>query len=623
MPRPGRPESSQPARLIACALWIGLAYGLLEGIGFQLLRLAPWAASALNGTTPNILWIAPLEYAAAFGLIGLLVTVASRFYTSAPWDVVLVFLLIWIAAFLVVDLQDHHLANYASAALGCGVAVQIAFWYRRTPNRWAAGMMRTLPHLASVVVALFIATVAGSRIIESRGMRSAAPSRGANMPNVLLLVIDTQRADHLSTYGYSRKTTPRLDELAGEGVLFEQAHSSSSWTLPSHASLMTGRSPHEHRAGDPFRPFLDNRYPTLAEAFRQAGYVTGGFVANTYWAGRQVGLDRGFIRYEDHLRTVDDALFKPVLGRRFSWNVAPKFGWVNLPARQRADALNAHLLEWIDDAAERPFFAFVNYMDVHGPYLAPAPYATMFSDGAGLTKASEFELAPTTDEAAARMTNRLRQSIDSYDGSLAYLDHEIGELLGALDRRGLRSNTLVIVTSDHGESFGEHGLVNHGNSLYLDQTRVPLIIRFPGRVGAGIREPQPVSLTGLAATILSLTGHHHPGFTAEPFVTQPGVVSDEAPRVRTEVARRRSVPSRWPTSRGWTRALITERWHFIQSETGEKELYDLAADTGELHNLAHDGALQTVVADLDRELTRQMANDKRPVPGARVAAGVK
>jgi arylsulfatase A-like enzyme len=611
------PGGLTPRRIFACAVWIGLIYGLFEGAAYSVLRLLPWLASPLNGTTLDILWLDPLEYAVIFGGVGLVFAAASRLKPTSRWDVGLVAMLTGVAAYAFADLQDQHLANYATAALGCGVGLQAARWYRRQPDRWMHVMVATLPHVAALVALLAAVIIGGGHALESAALHRSTAADETH-PNVLLLVIDTERADHLSSYGYERRTTPNLDRLASEGVLFEHAHSPSSWTLPSHASIMTGQAPHDHHAGDPMRPFLDRRYPTLAEALRDAGYMTGGFVANTFWAGRQEGIDRGFIRYEDHMSTFNDAVFKPVLARKFAWELAPKFGWTKLAARPRAEDVNRHLLDWLDHIGKHPFFAFVNYMDVHTPYHVPEPYLTMFSTHNAT--AGSVELAPTSDLAAERLRSRIRDLIDGYDGSLVYLDQQIDALLAALKQRGLASNTLVIVTADHGESFGEHDFVSHGNSVYLVQTHVPLIMRFPGHLPAGIRDSRALSLTRLADTILALTNQHHPGFTGAPFMTRGGSpIASPEPTVLTEVARRRSVPKAWPTSRGWMRALIDDRWQFLLTEDGHKELYDLTADPNESNDRAGDHAMSSIVARFEQELDRMMNSE----PGDRGAMAIR
>src|SRR5690606_6332784 len=138
--------------------------------------------------------------------------------------------------------------------------------------------------------------------------------------------------------------------------------------------MFVGRALHDHQAGLMRRPFLDERFPTLAEELRQGGYATGGFVANTYWCGRQTGLDRGFIRYEDMFGNVGDAIARTSLGRLLAYDVLPRFRVMDVPGRKYAAEINSDLIDWIDDLDDRPFFAFVNYFDVHGPYLPPAPY---------------------------------------------------------------------------------------------------------------------------------------------------------------------------------------------------------------------------------------------------------
>jgi arylsulfatase A-like enzyme len=197
----------------------------------------------------------------------------------------------------------------------------------------------------------------------------------------------------------------------------------------------------------------------------------------------------------------------------------------------------------------------------------------------------------------------MQQAINGYDGSLVYLDREIGRLLDALQTRGLASNTLIVLTADHGDSFGEHGLVSHGNSLYIEQTHVPLIMRFPGHLPEGVRVPDPVSLTQLPTTVLRLIGRNDPRFAGMPLNEQSlGHRSD--PSVLTEVARRRQVPSHWPTSRGWTKSLVTDRWHFILSENGKDQLYDLRSDKGELENLADSSESGLLVKRFRDELAR-------------------
>lgn len=590
-------QPSPPARaLFGGAVTFGLLYGLLEGSLASAIRLIPPLAAPLNGTAIDIVWIAPVVYGTLFVAIGLLLGIGRRCWPSVRWDVALAATVAGLVVFLLIDLQDHRVSNWASAALGGGAAVQAARSARRRDSRWLLRVSRLMPLAAAAVVGLVIIVGGGSRWSEWIALRrlNAAPP-GA--PNVLLLVIDTQRADHLSSYGYSRPTTPNLDRLASEAVRFEQAHSPSSWTLPSHASMLTGRRPREHRAGEPMRPFLGRQFPTLPEALDQIGYATGAFVSNNVWLGRQVKLDRGFLHYDDFFEHGREALLKPLLMRKIAWEWAPAMGVRTLSEPRRADSVNAAMLEWIDGLSGRPFFAFLNYMDVHGPYLATPEFEGRFHDTGETPPQHAVTLGPTTDAEAAAFRARVRSNIDGYDSSLAYVDHEIQRLLDALEARHQLANTIVIVTSDHGESFGDHGLVHHGNSLYREQTHVPLLVRLPGGTGKTVTEP--VSLTRIPATILSLVGQPDARFpgTALTMPAAPGA------HAVTEVARRRFVPKGWPTSQGGLQSVFSEHWHFITSETGKRELYDLAADPAESTNLVDDTGTSRAVADLQHWLT--------------------
>jgi glucan phosphoethanolaminetransferase (alkaline phosphatase superfamily) len=289
-----------PRRLLQMGAWMGLAYGLLEGLGFSVLRLLPWVMSPVNGTSAYILWIAPIYYAAIFVVVAGGFVALARCFRRVAWDVALVFVLVALAGFLACSFPGRFVMNYASLIVGLGLSVQVSLrQYRKHRAAWSRVMVRTLPPLAIAVLIIAVGTIGMQQLREAVALARLPVVAGGAAPNVLLLVMDTQRADHLSSYGYHRPTSPRLDQLATEGVLFEHAHANSSWTVPSHASLMTGRFVWEHRTGDPWHPFLDGRHATLAEVLQRAGYATGGFVANTLWAGRHTGLHRGFIRYED------------------------------------------------------------------------------------------------------------------------------------------------------------------------------------------------------------------------------------------------------------------------------------------------------------------------------------
>jgi arylsulfatase A-like enzyme len=308
---------------------------------------------------------------------------------------------------------------------------------------------------------------------------------------------------------------------------------------------------------------------------RQAGYATGGFVANVFWGGRHTGLARGFMHYEDFYGTLGDALQRMTLVRAFP-GVLDRLG-VNLKGRKPAAVISRDFLNWEDGLGDRPFFAFLNFMDVHAPYLPPPEYEGRFGPRLPDLRRPAREVAargrslPPPDELAYR--------IDRYDESLTYLDASIGAMLDELERRGRLATTVVIVTSDHGEHFGEHGLVEHGKSLYIQETRVPLIISLPG-AHPGRRIARPVSTTRLAATIRDLAGLPASDLPGRSLFAPPG----HAEYVLSEMGSTGGEDS--PAGRGWLKSLVDGRWRYVRRESGRRELYDMATDLRDSINLA-------------------------------------
>jgi arylsulfatase A-like enzyme len=420
------------------------------------------------------------------------------------------------------------------------------------------------------------------------------------------------RADHLSGYGYGRPTTPRIDRFSTEGLTFLDAYSASSWTLPAHASLFTGRRMHEHRAGREGRPFLDARFPTLAEVLARAGYASGGFAANTFWCARHTGLDRGFAHYEDFYTHIGDTLARTVLGRMMAYDVLPRVGMLDIPGRQSAADVNDRALRWIDGLGDRPFFVFVNYMDVHGPYIPPPAYDGRYA-GTKLERrlGTDIEVGTVDQHTHVPEPAVLRASIDRYDESLSYLDEQVGRLLDELARRGVLDRTIVVFTSDHGESFGEHRFIHHGHSLYQEQIGIPLIVRFPSRVPAGAHDSRPVSLEQLPSLIAELAGIANGPFPYG-LPIQPDTKHADDTVAVSEVGRRRGVPPTWPTASGGLRSVQNEQWQLILNDAGAAELYDLATDPRQADNVAGDPRFADVLAKLRLRLATEVSE-----PGGR------
>jgi arylsulfatase A-like enzyme len=596
--------------LIALAAAFGLAYGFIEAVEVMVLSLVPGALTWFSGNTPYVAWVAPLVYGAAFTAIGFLFAVGAQVYPRGRWDTALVFVLLGLATFFAASLQGRLASDLHSAILAFGVGAQGSHWYSRRRERVLKAARRSRPFLAGGLVLAAAVTVGGGRILDSRKLRALPPAR-AGTPNVLLLVIDTQRADHLSLYGYPRNTSPRLDRLARESVVFENAYANSTWTLPTHATMFTGRLPFEHRAGVIGRSRLDGQFETLAEALGKQGYATGAFVANVFWVGRHTGLRRGFHRYEDFYGNIGDGFARTAIGRRISYDVLPHAGIVELPGRKSAEDINRALLRWLDRKGDRPFFAFANYFDVHTPLLPPPPYAGSYS---GLSERERRTYAIGLEELEGADTppsaDSLEAFVDLYDESIRYLDSQVGALVDSLAARGILDNTLVIVTSDHGESWGEHGLMFHAHSLYRELTHVPLIIRFPSRIPPG-RHSDPVGLDRIPATVAA--------FASLDAGTFPGssVFSDSAAREPAypvlQLPRRVGKATSKPSTRTDLSGIVTGLWYYIDPHRETPELY-MNSDTGQLRNLAADRAYADTVASLKAILS---ANER----GRRAAAG--
>jgi arylsulfatase A-like enzyme len=317
-------------------------------------------------------------------------------------------------------------------------------------------------------------------------LASACAPAGDARPNVLVVLVDTLRADKLGCYGNERGLSPEIDRLAAAGALFEHASAHAPWTLPSTASLLTSLYPRQHGAGGQLPRFthLARGVSTLPAVFKDEGYATASIV-NVAFLGKDFGLSRGF----DH---VDAKYFES--NRRV----------------RRAEKTTAAALDWLDarDAA-RPFFLLVHYFDPHAVYDPPQPFRRRFA--APSDRESGDFVFGTRDHMMALRAGRLSLRADVvaraealYDGEVAYTDSQVGRLLDGLDERGLDASTIVVLTADHGEEFLEHDGFEHGHTLYAELTHVPLIVRAEGVAAA--RVTQGVGHVDVAPTVLALAG---------------------------------------------------------------------------------------------------------------------
>lgn len=592
---------------------------LLEGAfywAFQELNWLAWG-EALISVGPQQVFVSAIVNMVLFTSLALIITLAGRVVRWPGWPVFTIGILSFLFLLPLVDLSGR-LRLRGSAILALGLCVQLTRWIdRRRPIAFKF-IRRTLPALAAAVAVLGVIVWGGSYLLEGYKTRRL-PAPAVNASNVLLIVLDTVRADHLSCYGYPRPTTPSLDRLASEGVLFERAYATSSWTLPSHASMMTGLLPFEHKATvRRDRAPLAPRLPVLAEAFNRHGYISGGFVANTVFLTPWMGLDRGFLHYESYYSSPARSLRRSYYGRELTRWLLHRIGDFDTLLRPSALDISQALLNWLDQNPGRPFFAFLNLMEAHQPIRLPDGFAK-----------KRFDRAPPgrDDRIPPRGINpremELRTAaIGEYDSALSYLDAQLGALFQEMARRGLYDNTLVIVTSDHGEHFGQNGMFDHGNSLYEEELRVPLILRLPGPVPAGRRIPVPASLRDLAATALDIaqpgTAHSLGGRSLVGYWNSPEPVL-RAIVAEIDGANFPSVPEDWPIRKGWVKCIIFANWKYELREDGIEQLFDLAADPLGRNNLVSTPKGQ----EKARSLREQLRAINPEVPSAEATRGAR
>ena len=317
------------------------------------------------------------------------------------------------------------------------------------------------------------------------------PPAVAGAPNILLISIDSLRKDSVSAYGYPRATTPRIDKLAHDGVRFDMAVAPTSWTLPSHVTLLTALPARLHGVRDTNQRFSRD-VVTLAEVLSDAGYATAAFVAGSFLSSTH-GFSQGFDVYDDYTILERD---------RGEYG-----GHLTSP---RSVAL---VRRWLDgreqQGRQRPFFIFLHMWDVHYEYLPPPPYDTMFDpDYQGSITGRAFMRNPRINrDMPARDLQHIRAL---YDGEIRYTDDHLGQVFDLLQQRGVFDETITVVTSDHGDEFFEHGGKGHGESLFDEVLRVPLVMRYPNRIPAGQVVERQVRLLDVAPTILDLAGVFRP-----------------------------------------------------------------------------------------------------------------
>jgi arylsulfatase A-like enzyme len=600
----------------------GIVAGLVEGVGLLFFQRINWARwGPMMHVSWEIVWISPIVDAILFVSLALICIVVSRLAPRLPAVRVLVFVLTFFSIYDWLTLTSR-LYLRACLLLALGVAVAFTRWCGKREGAFLQFWKRTTPWVVAAWI-LGFAGIQGGKWLHERNAVAQLPTLTPGVPNVLVIVVDTLRADHVSSYGYSRPTSPNFDRLAQQGVRFENAISTCSWSLPSHVSLLTGLYQFEHGVGNVQpEPWLGwgnkgmGGFPTLGEALEQRGYRTGAFSANRTYFSRDLGFGRGFVHFEDYFQTPSDAFVRTLYGREFARiylkrsehslvkRLLRKLGFTSLldqdaegsgsyggafGVRKRADLVNQEVTQWIDSDRQRPFFAFLNYFDVHDPYGGPRAY-------------SKPSWPQQTD-------------VDAYDNGVKYVDNYIGQLMAELGWRGLANNTLVIITSDHGEALGQHHLRTHGKALYWEQIHVPLVVWYPGHVPSGITVTAPVSNAAIPSTIMDLLGTYKifpPSSLAALWQTGgvpnwPDPLSELARNAvsdKEDQAARSLVPT---SSTGAMKSLVTTQWQFITHETMENQLYAWVLDPAESNDFAHTPEGQATIGGLKSRMAEVRA----------------
>jgi arylsulfatase len=420
--------------------------------------------------------------------------------------------------------------------------------------------------------------------------------RASRPPDVIVITLDTTRADHLGAYGYTRPVSPSLDAFARDAVVFQRAWSTSPWTLPAHASILTGKHPTSHgahhnvEAGDAtladviegawFRELKVNRLPehevTLAELLREREYATAAVVGGP-WLAPPFGLLQGYELQDAEVKSTGGRSAQELTDRAISW----------LRSIPRGQAL--HLL--------------ANYFDPHHPYAPPPP----------------FDDLPRARTPLPVRQNEINQGrplkpeerdvlVDRYDGEIRFMDHHFGRLMETLHELDRYEDALIIVVGDHGELLGEHGFIGHGRWLYEELLRVSLFVRFPRGRGAGTTTAAPVSVVDLLPVIAKELGLRLP-----PGVE--GVLVNDRRMVLAEVFRNgqflKGYGSRFDRD---LVALIRWPWKLIVSDRGERELFQLDTDPLESRNLVGEEIEEQLRQELERARAALSAPSERTAP---------
>jgi len=469
----------------------------------------------------------------------------------------------------------------------------------------------------------------GAGTEDSSGPKATYAAPKTSLPNILWVIFDTTRADHLSLYGYERRTTPHLDELARSSTVFESAYASAPWTLASHAGMFTSTYSSQHWCNHE-HPYLQADRTTIASILTEAGYDTAVFSANP-WLDTPTALIRGFSVAHPAWEAFNYTLYNLSVVGRIRTSLIP--GGQDKGGRAVTDAFSTWFAEERDP--KRPFFAFINYLEAHAPYHEiPDVYRDRFMpDGVSAAEAVDVSVAFMTKMQAADDFEASPREIEIahalYDGGIAHNDDLLNEVIDTLRQADHLDDTLIIVAGDHGELFGEHGLYGHDLGLFHPLLHVPLLVRWPNHVPGGKRIDAPVQLQDIFPTILAASGLEDKGPDAirgrSLFTTIDGdadpdrpvfaeYFSPKLPPLIAEIEKMGLDPKHYRIQ-----SVQIGDLRLIEGPSSLVQLYDLGVDADEKHNVAESRAadvlyLKSVLEQFRRDNPMPENTDLGDVP---------
>lgn len=558
-------KRTNPLLVLLAGPFLGIGIGFLYALGEIAARempLSPYAAVA-----------APFYGGAGllFGFASAVAALLLRRRRPGPFLVAGTAVALPLAAKLLEIAFERLPHGVAPATVGAGLGA-LLLWLALTLA--GAFLLRFVPRIVlasapgAAAIAAILLFLAGSP--EHRREIGETGGGEEDRPNVILILVDTLRADRLGAYGHPRATSIHIDRMAEDGILFADAYAQCSWTKPSVVSILSSRYPFAYGRND-----LYHRVPEearfLSEAFAEAGYRTGAIVANPV-VSPSLGFDQGFESYDHGYLTLSGMrIYRYLL-------------WLDLLAHPgltlRGDVVAGKAVRWIDDHREEPFFLYLHFMDPHEPYAPGVPYDRLFRDrplaGRKTLVYPRPEALPFDARPNPYGEEGLRELVDRYDGETRRVDDAVGRIVAHLRERGLYEDGVIALIADHGEEFLEHGGWGHGQSLYGELTGVPFVLKPPGGKGPrGIVETRRVMMVDVAPTLLSLAG-----VAADPRADGVDLLAFPGER-----------PAVGDVTAGEARILSVRRGdrHFVIARRGEeraRQLFDVADDPGETADVA-------------------------------------